>query len=251
MNLFDIIDAQKEHEKLVAEIKKHDELYYQQDKPQISDAEYDDLHKKLESLEAANPQLKTASSPTQKVGAAPAGRFGKVTHLTPMLSIANGFDEADLADFIERIQKFLAIDAEVELYCEPKIDGLSFSARYENGQLISAATRGDGTEGENITANIKTIANFPTSIPTLQTLEVRGEVYMTHADFAELNKNNDFANPRNAAAGSLRQLDASITAQRKLNYFVYGATPNIAESQMATHAKKTEAKGQKPEAHSP
>ena len=213
------------------EIRAHDVRYHQQDAPSISDAAYDALRRKLEALEAAHPALATPDSPTQKVGAAPAEKFSKVTHAVPMLSLGNAFTREDIEEFIARIRRFLELpeDAAVEMVCEPKIDGLSFSARYEHGVLKVAATRGDGEVGEDITANICTIADFPRALSDApEVLEVRGEVYMRKADFNTLNAARAaadepmFANPRNAAAGSLRQLDASITAQRKLSYFVYG-----------------------------
>ena len=213
--------ARLQHMQLSNEIQKHNRLYYELDKPSISDAEYDVLLKNLQALEFQFPELVNSDSPSQKVGSKPSRKFGKVTHLQPMLSINNGFSTEDVTDFIERVQKFLGTSEEVEIYTEPKIDGLSFSARFENGKLVSAATRGDGVTGEDITANIKTIKTFPQEIDYNGQIEVRGEVYMTHADFAELNKDGDFANPRNAAAGSLRQLDPHITAERKLSYFVY------------------------------
>ncbi len=230
-------------EQLREEIRAHDKRYYQQDAPTISDAEYDRLRLRLMELEAAHPGLVTADSPTQKVGAAPAEKFSKVTHTVPMLSLGNAFTREDVDEFIARIRRFLELpdDAAVEMVCEPKIDGLSFSARYEHGQLKVAATRGDGEVGEDITENIQTIADFPQQLAGAPAvLEVRGEVYMRKADFNALNAAREaageslFANPRNAAAGSLRQLDASITAQRKLSYFVYGwgelSTP-LAETQ--------------------
>lgn len=223
-------NAAEEIARLTAEIRRHDALYYQNDAPEISDAEYDALRRKLEALEAAHPELATPDSPTQKVGAAPVRGFGKVRHSVPMLSLANAFSEEDVRDFDERIRKFLGLSAEdvLEYLCEPKIDGLSFSARYENGIFVRGATRGDGEEGEDITENLRTI--LPEILKGLppEILEVRGEVYMRKDDFLKLNEAQTakgeklFANPRNAAAGSLRQLDASVTASRPLSYFVYG-----------------------------
>ena len=216
--------------RLSAEIRAHDARYYQQDAPSISDAQYDALRQQLEALEAAHPELVQADSPTQTVGAAVAEGFGKVTHRVPMLSLANAFSREDVEDFIARVRRFLELpeDANVALVCEPKIDGLSFSARFEHGKLMQAATRGDGTVGEDITANIRAVQGFPTTLQGApDVLEVRGEVYMRKDDFAALNAAQEaagkkiFANPRNAAVGSLRQLDAAITAQRKLSYFVY------------------------------
>ncbi|PZP83805.1 MAG: DNA ligase (NAD(+)) LigA [Azospirillum brasilense] len=216
--------------RLSAEIRAHDARYYQQDAPSISDAQYDALRQQLETLEAAHPELVQPDSPTQTVGASAAEGFGKVTHRVPMLSLANAFSRDDVEDFIGRVRRFLELpdDAEVALVCEPKIDGLSFSARFEQGKLVQAATRGDGMVGEDITANMRAVQGFPTSLQGApDVLEVRGEVYMRKDDFAALNAAQEaagkkiFANPRNAAAGSLRQLDAAITAQRKLSYFVY------------------------------
>ncbi len=237
------------HSQLSEQIRHHDTRYYHDDAPEISDAEYDVLRRKLEALEEAYPALTRPDSPTQKVGAAPASGFKKVQHNVPMLSLANAFGEEDVQEFLTRIRRFLSLaeDAEIPLCVEPKIDGLSFTARYEKGVLIQAATRGDGYEGEDITENIRTIATLPQQLPkdapTL--LEVRGEVYMSHQAFAALNKaqqeagEKPFANPRNAAAGSLRQLDATITATRQLNYFVYG-WGEVSETLAATHSKSLE-----------
>lgn len=228
--LFDLgfEDAKQRWQKLAQEIRHHDTLYYQQDRPVIADSEYDKLRHELEDLEKKFPQLQTPDSPTQKVGAAPLEKFAKVKHSVPMLSLNNAFSEEDVETFIVRIRSFLNIsrDEELNILCEPKIDGLSFSARYENGKFVLGLTRGDGEVGENITDNLATIlpeklhGDFP------KILEVRGEVYMSHENFAKLNEGLDdeekFSNPRNAAAGSLRQLDSSITKKRNLSYFVYG-----------------------------
>lgn len=218
-------DPLQEWKTLAEQIAEHDKRYYQDDAPTISDMEYDALRRQLEALEKAYPLLITPQSPTQKVGAAPAEKFGKVKHSVPMLSLANAFTEEDVSDFLDRIRKFLGLPETepVELVAELKIDGLSFAARYENGKFVQGATRGDGEVGEDITANLATI--LPRQLHESVTLEVRGEVYMSHADFAILNATQEkpFANPRNAAAGSLRQLDASITASRNLKYFVYAA----------------------------
>ena len=210
------------------EIRAHDVRYYQNDAPSISDGEYDALRQRLEALEKQFPELVATDSPTQKVGAAPAEGFGKVRHSKPMLSLDNAFSAEDVREWDARIREYLKLGADDELayVCEPKIDGLSFTARYEHGKLVQGATRGDGEVGEDITANLKTI--LPNELinnpPAL--LEVRGEVYMSHADFAALNASRSddekFANPRNAAAGSLRQLDPEITRARGLSYFVYG-----------------------------
>ncbi len=231
-------DAQAEWKDLVEDIRAHDHHYYHDDAPTVSDAEYDALRQRLEALENMYPELRTPDSPTQKVGAAPAAAFSKVRHSIPMLSLGNAFSIDDVTDFIARIRKYLgsydspfAGEALLKFVCEPKIDGLSFSARFEKGIFVQGATRGDGEVGEDITANLRTVQDFPIDlagedVPEL--LEVRGEVYMSHADFAALNESREaagepkFANPRNAAAGSLRQLDPTITAKRKLKYFVYG-----------------------------
>lgn len=233
-------EARRELIALAMEIAAHDKRYYQEDAPLISDGEYDALRQRNDAIEARFPQLIRDDSPSKRIGAAPGKGFAKVTHSVPMLSLANAFNEEELHDFVERVQRFLSIDEFPELIAEPKIDGLSFSARYENGKFIQGATRGDGKVGEDITENLKTIQNFPLQLqgryPAL--LEVRGEVFIGNKDFQLLNKaqaeagNPLFANPRNAAAGSLRQLDPTITAQRPLSYFVYSwgeMEPAIAE----------------------
>lgn len=218
--------------RLAEEIRRHDALYYQFDKPIISDGEYDSLRRKLEDLEKQYPELATPDSPTQKVGAAPLEKFAKVRHSVPMLSLANAFSEEDVREWDARNKKFLGLpeDFEIAYVCEQKIDGLSFSARYEGGKFVLGLTRGDGEVGENITDNLATILPKELKGDFPKILEVRGEVYMSHKNFAELNAilsdGEKFANPRNAAAGSLRQKDASITASRKLSYFVYGIAEN-------------------------
>ncbi|MEE3626847.1 NAD-dependent DNA ligase LigA [Nitrospirillum sp. BR 11752] len=229
-------DAQAEHARLVAEITHHRALYYQKDAPEISDAAYDALEKRLAALEKHFPTLAGAHSPTATVGAAPAAGFGKVKHRVPMLSLGNAFEDEDVTDFVASIRRFLVLDDEAPLdfVAEPKIDGLSLSIRYEDGRLVQAATRGDGAEGEDVTANVRTIGDIPNTLTgpvsgkgAPAVLEVRGEVYMRREDFLALNKaqaekgEKVFANPRNAAAGSLRQLDASITAGRPLRFFAY------------------------------
>jgi DNA ligase (NAD+) len=218
--------------RLTAEISHYDDLYYRHDAPEISDADYDALRRRLEEIEKAHPELRRADSPTAKVGAAPVGAFGKLRHDVPMLSLGNAFDDQDVVDFVERVRRFLMLgdDDVLEVTSEPKIDGLSISIRYENGALVQAATRGDGTEGENVTSNIKTVREIPhtlkgRNVPEL--IDIRGEIYLGHKDFEKLNAaqaasgDKIFANPRNAAAGSLRQLDASITAKRPLRFFAY------------------------------
>ena len=224
--------ASRRHGELVKAIKKHDALYYAKDAPEISDADYDSLRKELEDIEKQYPDLITPDSPTQSVGSAPAAQFSKVTHAVPMLSLSNVFSDQDLDDFLERIRKFLNVPAEeeIEIAAEAKIDGLSCSLRYEHGQLVQAATRGDGQTGEDITANVRTIADIPHEIKAaadIAVLEVRGEIYMRRSDFKHLNERHEeegkktFANPRNAAAGSVRQLDPQVTAQRPLRMFAY------------------------------
>ncbi len=225
---------------LSAEIQRHDALYYQSDAPEISDAAYDALRRRLLELEAAHPEFASALSPTKTVGAPPVQAFGKVRHAVAMLSLSNAFSDTDVAEFVDRVRRFLKLDADapLDVTAEPKIDGLSISLLYEAGTLVQAATRGDGAEGENVTANVQTIAEIPHRLAGKTwpaTIEVRGEIYMSHADFAALNQAQEavgdkvFANPRNAAAGSLRQLDPTITAKRPLRFFAYawGAAPEL------------------------
>lgn len=204
--------------------------YHGVDAPEIDDAQYDHLKRENAALEAKFPHLKRTDSPSDQVGSAPSDGFGKITHAQRMLSLGNAFDREDVAEFVNFIRKYLGYDEHVILgfTAEPKIDGLSLSLRYEDGVLVQAATRGDGAVGENVTANARTISDIPqTLIGAPKVLEVRGEVYMSHQDFAELNNRqltagaNPFANPRNAAAGSLRQLDPSITKSRPLRFFAY------------------------------
>lgn len=224
--------ATQELANLQHEISHHDALYYQKDQPELTDADYDQLRQRNHAIEKRFPHLKRADSPSDKIGAAPLAAFAKVKHAVPMLSLSNAFDDQDIHDFYDRIRRFLNLNdnEQIDLVAEPKIDGLSASLLYENGKLLLAATRGDGYEGENITQNMKTLRDVPhqlsgTTIPAR--IEIRGEVYMTKNDFLKLNEtriqNNEniFANPRNAAAGSLRQLDATITAARPLHFFAY------------------------------
>src|SRR5262245_8202079 len=224
--------ARAEHVRLDLEIGKHDVAYYQKDAPTVSDAEYDALRRRYEAIEEAFPDLRTLASLTRKVGAAPARGFAKVRHAVPMLSLQNAFDAEEVTDFVARIRRFLNLKEEEPLAftADPKIDGLSRSVRYENGTLAKAATRGDGFEGEDVTANIKTVKEVPhqlkgKKIPPV--CEIRGEIYMTKDAFLALNKRQAeageqvFANPRNSAAGSLRQKDHSITASRPLHFFAY------------------------------
>jgi DNA ligase (NAD+) len=224
--------AKAEYARLAAEIAGHDRRYYQDDAPTVSDAQYDALRRRYNAIEARFPQLRSAESLTQHVGAAPSARFAKVRHAVPMLSLDNAFAGEDVVDFVGRIRRFLRLpeDEEIVFSAEPKIDGLSMSLRYEGGELITGATRGDGTEGEDVTPNIKTLTDIPhklkgRGVPSI--CEVRGEVYMTKHAFLALNKRQAetggqvFANPRNSAAGSLRQKDPSITASRPLGFFAY------------------------------
>jgi DNA ligase (NAD+) len=223
--------AKTEHMRLALELEGHDRRYYQDDAPNVTDAEYDALRARFNAIEKRFPELVSAESPSQKVGAAPSGRFRKVRHALPMLSLDNAFAEQDVTDFVGRIERFLKLpDDKIDFSAEPKIDGLSMSLRYEGGVLVTAATRGDGAEGEDVTANIKTLEDVPQklkgrNIPDI--CEVRGEVYMTKSGFLALNERQKaagdtvFVNPRNSAAGSLRQKDPSITASRPLGFFAY------------------------------
>ncbi len=226
-----LLEAATEAAELRKKIKHHDILYYQKSAPKIPDSEYDTLRNRLEELEQNFPSLIIPDSPTQKVGIKPSREFTKIKHALPMLSLSNSFSDDDIIDFVDRVRKFLLLPhtEKLEILAEPKIDGLSCALRYENHILVQAATRGDGEEGEDITANVKTIASIPQRIPkdAPEVLEVRGEVYISRADFEALNKKQKkegekiFANPRNAAAGSLRQLDPHITAKRPLRFFGY------------------------------
>ncbi len=205
-----------------------DQAYHTQDDPILSDADYDALKAENLALEAAFPKLIRADSPTQRVGAAPKSGFSKVKHAVAMLSLGNAFNDEDVHGFVDQVSRFLGTDNPLNFTAEPKIDGLSLSLRYENGILTKAATRGDGATGEDVTQNARTVRNIPQRIDTDQSvLEVRGEIYMLHKDFSELNERQAasdqklFANPRNAAAGSLRQLDSTITAKRPLMFFAY------------------------------
>jgi len=224
--------AEAELKRLAAEIAEHDRHYFAEDAPTVSDADYDALRKRNNEIEARFPELIRADSPSGRVGVEPVSGFGKITHKIPMLSLDNAFDDEDVRDFVGRVRRFLKFDplmGALGVTAEPKIDGLSLSLRYEGGKLVSAATRGDGTVGENVTANARTIADIPETLKgdAPDVAEIRGEVYMAHADFRSLNERmaanggKVFANPRNAAAGSLRQLNADITASRPLRFFAY------------------------------
>ncbi|NDY82692.1 NAD-dependent DNA ligase LigA [Orrella sp. NBD-18] len=238
---------------LRAEIERHNHAYYVLDHPTISDAQYDQLMRELQSLEAAHPDRITMDSPTQRVGAAPLSSFGSVTHTVPMLSLGNAFEDGEVEAFDKRVADMLRaagklqLDRSVEYFCELKLDGLALSLRYEKGLLVQAATRGDGQTGEDVTANIRTIKSIPLrlkddmyAIPDV--VEVRGEVFMNLSDFRKLNEAQEkkgekvFVNPRNAAAGSLRQLDSRITAQRPLRFFAYG-WGEVGEAPFSTHSE--------------
>ncbi len=238
-------EARLELARLATEIKIHDQRYYGDDDPLISDAEYDELRKLNTAIEERFPDLVRKDSPSKSVGSAiKQDKFGKITHARPMLSLDNAFNAEDVAEFEAKVQRFLGINDTIVMTAEPKIDGLSLAVRYENGVLVQAATRGDGAVGENVTANAKTIANIPHKLSGdnwPEVIEVRGEVYMGKADFIALNARQEeqgdkqFANPRNAAAGSLRQLDVAITSSRPLKFFAYawGEVSNMpAETQM-------------------
>ena len=237
-------DACALHAQLAEDIRAHNAAYYQEDAPTVSDAEYDALFAQLVALEDAFPDLRTEDSPTRTVGAAPAQGFAKVRHTVPMLSLGNAFDDEDVGEFLARIRRFLNMgeDEPLEIVGEPKIDGLSVSLRYERGVFVRGATRGDGSEGEDITANLRTIGDIPNEISgdVPDVLEVRGEVYLAKSVFRALNEAQEtagakvFANPRNAAAGSLRQLDSTVTASRPLRMFAYSwgeLSADIAETQ--------------------
>src|ERR1700678_128846 len=222
--------AREEHARLQAEIAEHDRRYHGEDAPTISDAEYDALRRRYTALEEAFPQLAGADSANRKIGAAPSEKFAKVRHRVPMLSLGNIFADGEVEEFCARVRRFLALSdgGPLDVVAEAKIDGLSCSLRYEDGELVQAATRGDGYEGEDVTANVRVVEAIPKSLKGAPKIfEARGEVYMRHADFAALNARQAgagkpvYANPRNFAAGSLRQLDPRMTAERPLAFFAY------------------------------
>jgi len=241
------LEARAEIETLTAKIKAHDDAYYQNDAPTISDGDYDGLRHRLLALEAAFPDLVRDDSPSRRVGAAPQSGFGKVIHAIPMLSLGNAFGEDDFREFVDGVRRFLKELADdptipLEMVAEPKIDGLSISLRYEKGVLVQGATRGDGATGEDVTANIRSLKELPQKLAAgvPDVLEVRGEVYMAKHDFMALNQRQEkdgkkpFANPRNAAAGSLRQLDTAVTAARPLSFFIY-ALGEVSDAIADTH----------------
>ncbi|MBI3437711.1 MAG: NAD-dependent DNA ligase LigA [Proteobacteria bacterium] len=222
-------EAEAELARLADEIARHDKLYYSKDAPELTDAEYDTLRKRNSAIEARFPDLVRENSPSARVGSAPAEKFGKVRHAVPMLSLDNAFDPEDAQAFVQRVQRFLNLATPPIVTAEPKIDGLSASLRYERGKFVQGATRGDGREGEDVTANLRTIADIPHAIKGAPAvLEVRGEVYMEKAAFAKMNAGLEkdgkeiYVNPRNSAAGALRQLDPKITASRPLRFFAHG-----------------------------
>ncbi|MGO8670201.1 MAG: NAD-dependent DNA ligase LigA [Capsulimonadaceae bacterium] len=242
----DLLEMDARARSLRAQIDRANYCYHVLDQPEIADSEYDRLFRELTALETAHPDLVTADSPTQRVGAAPLSAFQRYTHRQPMLSLANAFDDAELREFDERIKRYLGIDAAVAIdyVTELKIDGLAISLTYDRGVFTIGATRGDGLTGEDVTANLRTIASLPLRLRgegTPDTIEIRGEVFLTHAEFARINAAREtvgepvFANPRNAAAGSIRQLDSAVTAERRLTLYLYSvgaATSPVASSQM-------------------
>ncbi|MFY0580170.1 NAD-dependent DNA ligase LigA [Cystobacter fuscus] len=231
------------------ELAYHNHRYYVLDSPEVSDAEYDRLMRELQELESRHPDLVTADSPTRRVGGAPAEKFEKVRHRVAMLSLANVFDDEGLSDFDERIRRQTGL-AQVAYVCEPKLDGLAITLTYEQGRFVRGATRGDGTEGEDVSANLRTLRGLPTEllprdgVKAPGMIEVRGEVFISKKDFKRLNDKREeegeplFANPRNAAAGSLRQLDPRITASRPLSLFLYECVPGEGVPAFRSHTEK-------------
>ena len=238
-------DVQAKAARLAREIERHNRLYYVEDAPEVSDAEFDRLFQELAELEARYPALRTPDSPTQRVGAEPSKAFAEVAHRVPMLSINNGFADEDVEAFDRRCREALGV-ASVEYNCELKFDGLAVSLAYEDGVFVQGATRGDGYKGEDVTPNLRTVRSIPLRLETKRAprlLEVRGEVIMLRRDFEEVNRRAEergertFVNPRNAAAGGLRQLDPKLTAKRKLSFFAYGVGASEGFDVPATHAK--------------
>ena len=229
----------KKIQKLRSTIERHNRLYYLEDAPEIGDAEYDALFRELQALEEAHPELRSPDSPTQRVGAAPQAQFSEVRHRTPMLSIGNAFGEDEVLAFDKRMRESLNV-AQVEYAVEPKFDGLAVSLIYRDGVFVQGATRGDGTSGEDVTANLRTVRSIPLGVSRKENLEVRGEVLMYRRDFDALNERQrqagqkEYVNPRNAAAGAVRQLDSRITATRRLRFFAYALTSEPAGQ---THAQ--------------
>ncbi len=229
----DLEEATARHAALAAQIVRANELYYAQDAPELSDAEYDQLFRQLVALETAHPALVTPDSPTQRVGGTPTGTFDEVRHRRPMLSLANAFSHDELRAFDARVRKTLGLPAapddapELRYVAELKIDGLAISLRFERGRFVQGATRGDGTTGEDVTANLRTISVIPAQLTEPASLDVRGEVFMPKAEFARINAEREeaglplYANPRNSGAGSLRQIDPAVTAGRKLSAWFY------------------------------
>jgi len=245
------INIQQRIDSLKKELDKHNEAYYTNDAPEISDAKYDSLKRELIKIEKENPELATEDSPTQKVGYKVKEAFQKVHHKVMMLSLNNAYCKEDLEDFIDRCKRFLGLkdSAKLDIFCEPKIDGLSFSARYEDGIFVQGATRGNGSVGEDITENLRTMPSLPKRLKVAnppKILEIRGEVYMSKKEFEALNERNKakgekiFSNPRNASAGSLRQLDTGITAKRKLEYFTYALGEVSDDFQVSTQEEMLE-----------
>ncbi len=239
-------EAAAELQRLARDIAGHDRRYYAEEAPTVTDAEYDALRQRNAAIEARFPALKRADSPSERVGVAPSGKFATVRHAVPMLSLENAFSDDDVRDFVAQMHRFLGRpdDEPIALTAEPKIDGLSMSLRYEAGKLVLGATRGDGVEGEDVTANVRTIRDIPHDLPkgVPQIVEVRGEIYLGKADFARLNEEQAkagkplYVNPRNTASGSLRQKDPKVTAARPLRFFAYawGEMSDVpADSQLA------------------
>jgi DNA ligase (NAD+) len=242
-------DTAARAEKLRRAIERHNRLYYNEAAPEISDAEYDALFQELAKLEAEHPELATPDSPTQRVGSKPSEGFAAASHRVPMLSLANAFDDDDVAAFDRRCREGLGVP-EVEYGCELKFDGLAVTLAYEDGVFVQGATRGDGAVGEDVTPNLRTVRSIPLRLdlrkpPRL--LEVRGEVLMMRRDFEAINQRavevgeRTFVNPRNAATGGLRQLDPRLTAQRKLSFFAYGVGAHDGFDLPATHTRLLDA----------